>query len=194
MQVSFRNFNVVAKDLIEANLERPDARAFALALFHSGDNLLAVLAEVTKFIQLGMVTAANHARIGGQGRRLVGDGAFQPIANVGEFVDFLMKLTKQFAAAGGLRRKKNLQHRKLDERLAQRHEFARSRKPQSDPAGEPLEVEDAFEFLADFAAHDGLLDEVRHGIETGLNGLDVDERAKEPGAQEARTHAGHGGV
>jgi len=65
-----------------------------------------VLAEVAKFIELGMVTAADHTGIGGQGGRLVGDGAFQPIADVSEFVDFLMKLTKQFAAARGLRRKK----------------------------------------------------------------------------------------
>src|ERR1700674_795407 len=177
MQVGFRNFNVVAKDLIEANLERPDTRAFALALFHSGDNLFAVLAEVAKFIQLGMVTAANHAGIGCQGGRFVGDSAFQTIANVGEFVDFLMKLTKQFAAARGLRRKKILQHRKLYKRLAQRHELTRSRKPQRDPAGEPFEIKNALEFLADFAAHDGLLDEVSDGIEAGVDGLAVDERA-----------------
>src|ERR1700687_3583212 len=174
MQVVLRNFNVVAKDLIEANLQRADARAFALALFHSGDNLFAVLAEVAKFIQLGMVTAANHSGIGSQGRRLVGDGACEPIADVGEFVDFLMKLTKQFAAARGLRRKKILQHGKLYERLAQRHELTRSRKPQRDPAGEPLEIKNAFEFLADFAAHDGLLDEVSDGIEAGVDGLAVD--------------------
>src|ERR1700687_1429361 len=98
MQVVLRNFNVVAKDLIEANLQRADARAFALALFHSGDNLFAVLAEVAKFIQLGMVTAANHSGIGSQGRRLVGDGAFEPIAGGGEFVAFLMNVTERLAS------------------------------------------------------------------------------------------------
>src|SRR5258707_10265360 len=193
MQVGFRDFNVIPKDLIEANLQRADVGAFTLALFHGGDDLFAVLAEVAKFIELGVVTAADHAGIGGQGRRLVGDGAFQPIADVSEFVDFLMKLTKQFAAARGLRRKKILQHRKLYQRLAQRHEFARSRKTQGDAAGEPLKVEDAFEFLADFAADNGLLNEVRNGVEPGLDSLAIDERAENPGAQEARAHARHGG-
>ena len=70
-----------------------------------------MLAEVAKFIQLGMVTAADHAGIGGQGGRLVGDGAFEPIADVGEFVDFLMEVTKKFASAGGGRRKEIFQHR-----------------------------------------------------------------------------------
>src|SRR5260370_3958001 len=194
MQIGFRDLNVVAKNLIEANLQRPDVGAPALALFHGGDNLFAVLAEVAKFIELVMVTASDHAGIGGQGGRLIGDGAFEPIADVGEFVDFLMKVTKEFAAARGWRGEEILQHGELDERLAQRHELARSRKPQRDATGEPLEVEDAFEFLADFAAHDGLLDEVSDGIEAGVDGPAVDERADEPGAQEARAHASHGGV
>src|ERR1700731_41214 len=176
MLVGFRNFNVVAKNLIEPNLQRTDARTFALALLHGSDDLFAVLAEVAKFIELGMVTAANHARIGGQGRRLVGDGAFEPVADVGELVDFLVEMTKKFAAPGGLRRKEILQHRELYERLAQRHELTRSRQTQRDPAGEPFEIEDAFEFLADFAAHGGLLDEVPDGIEAGVDRLAVDQR------------------
>src|SRR5258706_12883108 len=85
-------------------------------------------------------------------------------------------------------------HGKLHQRLAQRHKLPRSRKTQGDPAGEPLEVEDAFEFLADFAAHDGLLHEVSDGIEAGVDGLAGDERAEHPRAQKARAHAGHGGV
>src|SRR5260370_24187336 len=100
MQVGFRDFNVVAKDLIEANLQRTDARAFALALLHGGDDLFAVLAEVAKFIELIMVTAADHAGIGGQGRRLVGDGALEPIADVRELVDFLLESPKKFASPG----------------------------------------------------------------------------------------------
>ena len=50
MQVWFRDFNVVAKDLIEANLQRADVGALALALLHRGDNLFAVLTEVAQLI------------------------------------------------------------------------------------------------------------------------------------------------
>jgi len=83
MQVWFRDFNVVAKDLIEANLQRGDSRAFALALFHRGDDLFAVLAQVAELIQLGVIARADHPGIGGQRRRLVGNGAFEPFPNIG---------------------------------------------------------------------------------------------------------------
>src|SRR5437016_12859698 len=105
-----------------------------------------------------------------------------------------MELTKQFAAACGGRREELLQHRKLRERLPQRHQFARGRKAQGDAAGEPFEIEDALELLANFAANNGLLDEVRNGIKTALNGLTLNERPEKPGAQQARAHAGYRSV
>ena len=105
-----------------------------------------------------------------------------------------MEVTKKLAATSGGRREKILQHRELPERFAQRYELSRSRKAQRDAAGEPLEIEDTFEFLADFAPDDGLLDEVGDRVEAGLDGLAVDEWAEDPGAQEPRTHAGHGSV
>src|SRR5205814_4517722 len=105
-----------------------------------------------------------------------------------------MELPKQFAAASRRRREKLFQHRKLRERLPQRHQFARRRKAQGDAAGEPFEVQDALELLADLSANDSLLDEVRDGIKTALDGLTLNERPEKPGAQQARAHAGYSGV
>ena len=180
--------------MIEANLQRVDVRPFALALLHRRDDLLAVLAEVAKFVQLRVVTVANHSRVGGHGGRFVGDSAFEPFADVRKLVDFLMKLTKQFASARGRRRKKILQHRKLHERFAQRHKLARSRQPERDAAREPLEVLDAFEFFADFAADHGLLHEVRNGAEAGLDVFSLNQWTQNPGTQQPRAHAGDGSV
>src|SRR5438094_10425777 len=97
-----------------------------------------------------------------------------------------MELTKQFAAACGGRREELLQHRKLRERLPQRNQFARRRKAQGDAAGDPFEVEDALELLANFTANNGSLDEVCDGIKTALTGLTLKERPDKPGAQHAR--------
>src|SRR6266403_4991958 len=181
MQIGLGNLNVVAEDLIEANLQRVDVGAFALALLHRCDDLFAVLAQVAKFIQLRVVTVANHSGISRKRRRLIGNRAFEALANIGEFIDFLMKLPKQFAAPGGRRRKKILQHRKLHERFTKRHKFARSRQAQGDAARKPLEVLDAFEFLAKFAADHSLLDEVCNGAEARLDGFSLNQWTQNPG-------------
>ncbi len=165
MEIRLRNLHVVAKNRIEANLQRRDAGAFALALFHGRDNLLAVLAEVAKLVELAVIAAANDAGIVGESRRLVGNGAFEALANVGEFVDLAMQMAEQRAAADRRRRQEILQHRKLYQRFAQRNKFARRCQPESNAAREPFEVLNAAELFANFAAHHGLLHEMRNGLE-----------------------------
>ena len=83
---------------------------------------------------------------------------------------------------------------KLRERFAKRDEFARRRKAERDAAGEAFEIEDAAKLFADFAADDGLLDELRDGAEARFDGFAVDQRAQNPGAQQTRAHAGDGDV
>ncbi len=73
--MAFGNFDVIAEDLVEADFQGIDAGAFAFALFHGGDDLFAVLAEVTEVVELGVKAETNHAGIVGDGWRLVGDGA-----------------------------------------------------------------------------------------------------------------------
>jgi hypothetical protein len=47
VQIRLRNFDVVAEDGIEFDLERSDAGAAAFALFDLGENLFAVAGEFT---------------------------------------------------------------------------------------------------------------------------------------------------
>jgi hypothetical protein len=75
-EIGFGNFDVVAEDLIEADFEGVDAGALAFALFHGGDDLLAVLAQIAEFVEFGMVPGADHAGFGGGSGRLVGNGFF----------------------------------------------------------------------------------------------------------------------
>ena len=138
-----------------------------------------------------MVTTANDSRIGRECRGIVGDSALKVLTNVGEFVDFVVELTKEFAPAGGRRHYEILQDRELAEGLAQRDEFARSGQTEGDAAGEAFEVEDPAKFFSNFAAHDRLLNQVSYRREARLDGVAVEERAQKPGAQEARAHAGN---
>ena len=124
MEIRLRDFDVVAKNLIEANLERADAGAFAFALFHGRDDLLAVLAQIAMLVKLGVVAGPDDSRFGDQGGRFVGNGALQAVSDIGKFVNFLMKSAKQLAAADGGRRYEVFQYRELAKRFAQGHEFA----------------------------------------------------------------------
>ena len=101
MQIWLRNFDVVAEDTVEANLQGIDAGALALALFHSGNDLLAVLAQVAEFVKFGVVAITNDSRIGGQGWRLVGDGAVEAFTHIDELVDFVVQVTQKLAAVFG---------------------------------------------------------------------------------------------
>jgi len=102
LEIGFRNFDVVAKDVIEADFERVDSGAFTLAFFHGGNDLLAVLAEVSEFVKFSVIAGADHAGVGGESGRIVGNGAIEEFADVGELINFKMEMAKEFAAAGGL--------------------------------------------------------------------------------------------
>ena len=119
MEIGFRNLHVIAKDLIEADFERADTGTFALTVFHSSDDLFGVLAEVAQFVELGVKAGTNDAGIGSESGRLVGEGAFEAVADVGKFVNFVEEETEKGAAASGRRREEIAQDRKLCEGLAQ---------------------------------------------------------------------------
>jgi len=84
--------------VIEADFERSDVGALALALFHGRDDLFAVLAEIAQLIEFGVKAAANDARLGGQRGRFIGDGAFKKFAHIGELVDFVVNPTQKIVA------------------------------------------------------------------------------------------------
>ena len=81
MEIGFGNLHVVAKDGVEADFERADAGAFTFALFHGGNDLFAVLAEVAQFVELSVKTVANDAGFRRKGWRFVREGALQAFAS-----------------------------------------------------------------------------------------------------------------
>ena len=71
VQIGLGDFQVVAEDAVELDLQRADAGALALALLDLRDVLLAVAAEVAQFVERGIDAGANHAAVVQRERRLV---------------------------------------------------------------------------------------------------------------------------
>jgi len=120
-----------------------------------------------------------------RGRRFVGDRAFEGFAYVGQLVDFGVQAAEESAAASRRRRDEVFKNGKLRQGFAEGYKFAWTRVAERDAAGQSLEVLNAAQFLANFAADDRLLDQMGHGVEACLDGRAIDERAKNPEAQEA---------
>src|SRR5882724_1680240 len=194
MHVGPGNFDVVAKNLVETNFQGADAGAFAFALFHGSDDLLAVLAEVTKFVEFGMEARADHAGIGGESWGLIGDTAFEGFTNVSELVNFIVQTAKQRAAAGRSWRDEISEDRKLRQGFTKRYQLAWAGLAESDAAGEAFKILNAAKLLADFAADDGLLNKMSNCVEAFFDGVAVNQGPKNPGTQKARAHSGDGDI
>ena len=194
MEIWLGDFDVVAEDLIETDFEGVDAGTLAFALFRGSDDLLAVLAEVAEFVKFDVVAGAEDAGFGGGGGRLVGDGTLELFADVGELVEFFVEIAKKIAATGLRRREEILEDGELSKGFAKGKEFARAGEAERDTAGEAFEVLNAAKLLANFAAHDGLLQEMGDGAEAGFDGAGIEQWAKHPGAEKAGTHSGDRGI
>ena len=81
-----RNVDVIAEDLVVADLELFGAGSLALALLELGDGLRAVVAHVAQAVDLLAVARAENAALAHGKRRLVADGAVDARAEVGERV------------------------------------------------------------------------------------------------------------
>ncbi len=88
VEIGFGNFDVVAEDLIEADFERADAGAEALALLDGGDGLFATAGERAELVEFGVIAGADVAGLVGEGRRIVGNGGGDEGADVWQVVEF----------------------------------------------------------------------------------------------------------
>ena len=70
VHIGLRNFQVVAEDAVELDLQRTDAGALALAVFDLG-NILCCCAQVAQFVQCRVGPSANYSAIVQRNGRLV---------------------------------------------------------------------------------------------------------------------------
>src|SRR5579863_556367 len=92
MQVGLRDFKVIPENRIELDLERGDAGAPTLALLDLRQHLLAVARQVAQFVQIAIYATRNHAAIGEGEWRLGHNGFLNPLAQVDQVIERLVKL------------------------------------------------------------------------------------------------------
>ena len=67
VKVGLRDLDVVAEDAVEADLQRADAGARALAVLHLGDDLPARAADRLQLVELGIDAVAREAAVAREG-------------------------------------------------------------------------------------------------------------------------------
>ena len=147
-----------------------------------------LLQNRAQLVELGVKSPANHARLVCQGGWIVGNASCDHVAHVRQLVHLFAKLA-QAARAGGLAcaqpasaicLEQRPQRRNLLERPAQRQQVARRGDAQRDPARQPFEIENAFEFLANFLARHGLRFQLRDRVQPLLDLLERNFRPQDP--------------
>ncbi len=184
--VGLGDFDVVAEDVVEADLQRLDAGAGALAGLDLGDDLAAIAAKVAQFIEIGVAAGADRPAIGQVDGRLVGDGLKDAVAGFGHFVQTIMQVAQ---AGGALRFESGFEGGDLFERTAQRQHVARIGDPHGDLGQQPFDIQNAAQLLAQIGAQDGLLEQLADGIQPAVDFRAVERGAEQPLAQETPAHA-----
>ncbi len=89
MHIRLGDFQIIAEDVVEADLERADAGAGPLALLDLGEVGFAVARNIAQLIEAGVETVANGTAVVQIDGRLIGEGGENAIANFGNFVEAL---------------------------------------------------------------------------------------------------------
>ena len=91
VQIGLRDFDVIAEDTVEADFQRRDAGAFALAGFDLGQQLFAVLAQAAEFVELRIVAGPDQPTLAEKHRGLGMDRFLEQLAHVSKLVQVFPK-------------------------------------------------------------------------------------------------------
>ena len=179
------HLDVVAEDLVVADLERLDARAHALALLHLLQQGFAVVGKGVQFVERRIIARANDAAIPHGESRLVHNRTFECVAEVVEGLNGCVRTREETArrrtedfADGGECRKGN----------AQSNEVACVRRLRLDAREQTLKVIDRAQVLTQTAAQRCVLHEFRNSTEPRVNPMRCEKRVLEPRFQKACPH------
>ena len=100
-----RDLDVVAEDLVEADLQARDAGPLAFVGLVLGDPLLAAGIELAQLVEVGAIAVADEAAVARGERAFVDERRFERAANVGAQVEagFVARRASALRAAGELR-------------------------------------------------------------------------------------------
>ena len=194
-EVRFRDLDVVAEDGVEADLERGDAGALALARLDLEQDRLRVAGDGAQLVELGVDAVGDDAAvadgcIGGLGSmRLRRSRRDRPSLAAGASCRSRAHRTRsERTLRAGCHARSPRSSSAIKQRIGQREALARRGGAQRDARGDALEVGDLLQarghLLEDRARAGQLVD----GVVAVEDRLARFERARQPAAQRARAH------
>src|SRR5579862_808091 len=100
MQIGFGYLDIVSEDVVEADLERGDTGADALALLNLHEVRPAVLRDIAQLVQARAKTITDRPAVGEIRWRLFGDRGQNAIADFGNRVESSLDVSQQRRAEG----------------------------------------------------------------------------------------------
>ena len=179
------HLNIIPEHLVVADLERLDARTRALALLHLLQERFAVTGKGMQLIECPVVARADDAAVAHGQPRLVHNRAFQDIAQIVKGLDSCVHAHEEIALC---RAEVVAYGRECGERDTEGDEVARICRLRFNARQKAREVIDRTQLFAQGSAQRGLLNQLRHGIETRVDAMWHEQRMLKPRFQEARPH------
>ena len=173
-----------AKHAVVAHLERADARPLDLLCLVAGDPCLAAAGEFDEFVERCVEAGADETAVAGVDRAALAKRRASSGCNVGAGIEAVAEVGEQAASAT----KRGHDVGKDGRGPANPFEVARTGAAGHHAAHQSLEVADAGEPLGEPAGERGIGNERCHGVEAVVDRGPVDERRREPFAEQPRPH------
>jgi hypothetical protein len=173
-----------AEHAVVADLERGDARPLDLLRLVAGDPGLAAGGELHELVEGRVEARPDEAALAGEHRAAFAERGGDAGGDVGAGVEAVAEIAQQAAARTEQRHHVGEDRRRPADPL----EVARAGPARHHPADEPLDVADARQPLREPRREDRVGDERGHRIETVVDRRHVDQRRREPVAEEPRPH------
>src|SRR5271156_562325 len=191
MQIRLGNFNVEAKNLVISNLQRPNPSPLPLPLLHRRNNLPPLPRNIVQLVELRIKSPPNHSRIASHCRGIIRNPARNHLPHISHFIQLLAQRSQPAAKRNRphhQRRQQPVQHWNLLQRLPQRQQIPRRRHPQSNPASQPLQIQNPLKRPMNLLALHSPRFQFAHGIQTILNLPQRNLRTQNPSPQQPRPH------
>ena len=185
------DLDVVAEDLVEADLQGRDAGAARLTGLELGDPALPLAADAAQVVQLDAVARLDQVALGQHGRRVRLDGGGYQALHLGAGVQRVAEDRQQRRVDAGQQR---LERRQVRERAAQADQVPRVRPAGVDLGGQPLDVVDGLQLGRQVAAQGAVADQLLDGVQARRDGVPLAQGHQHPAAQQAGAHGCGGAV
>ena len=186
LEIGLRDLDVVAEDIVVADLERRDCGALALGRLQLRDHAARADCQTAQLIDLGTEAGANHIAVARIDRRLVGQRRRDLRDQRGHRRDSRGLLADKRALE---RAHRCFQRVRSAERIAQTQTIPRRRAHRADSSRQPLEIADSFQRFRQRAAKVGV-EEFFERVVSRVDRVEREQRIDDPVAERARADRG----